>query len=129
MKKALTVGLFLIASPVCAGQVRVDLSKADCLQLLTDSAEYVPGVSVTGQAVTPADLNENIPLPDFNNMTFPVYLDVERDFPFWESKTEAGFVPLAQVEIKNGQVFVNGHLVSENGVMSLKKECESERKK
>ena len=92
-------------------------------------SRVVPGISVTGQAVTPADLNENIPLPDLNNMTFPVYLDLERDFPFWESKTEAGFVPLAQVEIKNGQVFVNGRLVSENGVMSLKKECESERKK
>ena len=129
MKRGLALCLFFIAPSVCAGQVRVDMSKADCLRLLADSAEYIPGVSVTGQAVTPADLNDNIPLPDLNNMTFPVYLDLERDFPFWDSKTAMGFFPLAHVEIKNGQVFVNGHLVSENGVTSLKKECESELEK
>ena len=129
MKRGVAACLLLTASPVCAGQVRVDLSKADCLRLLTDSAEYVPGVSVTGQAVAPADLNGGIPLPDLDDMTFPVYLDLKRDFPFQDSEMKEGNVPLAQVEIKNGQVFVNGRVVSENGVTSLKKECKSNLEK
>lgn len=125
----LTIGLLLITSPVCAEQVRVDVSKTDCLRLLTDSAEYVPGVSVTGQAVTPADLDDNISLPDLNNMAFPVYLNLERDFPFWNSEMNMGFLPLAQVEIRNGQVFVNGRVLSETGKTSLKTECAAYLKK
>ena len=125
MNKTLPVCLCLIASTVCADPVRMDVSGRDCFRLMTSSAEYVPGVSVTGQAVAPADLNggTDMPLPDLDDMTLPVYVDLERNFPFWDSELEAGVIPVARVDFKDGWVFVNGKPVSRQVQAVLKEEC------
>ena len=130
MKKVLPVCFCLMASAAYGGQVRVDLQKQDCIRLLSSSPDYVAGVSVTGKNIVSSDLNGIGSLFfDFDNMVFPVYLDLERDFPFWKSKTALGKIPLTRVEIKGGKVFVNDVFVSENGVNSLKNECKSVLKK
>ena len=110
---------------VCAEPLRINIHKQDCIRLLSQSADYVPGVSATGQAVAPADLNggTNIPLPDLENMTLPIYLNLKRDFPFWASDLDAGFLPVARVDFRGGQIFVNDTLVSEEGINALKKAC------
>lgn len=125
MKRTLTACLLLTAFPVAAEQVRVNVSKADCIRLLTSSADYVAGVSTTGRAVAPAGLNGGGPSPDVDNMSFPVYLELERDRSFGNFGLNAGVIPFTRVEIKNGQVFVNGALLSGNGMTALKKECEA----
>ena len=126
MKKIImATGFFLMAFQACAEPVRLHLSVKDCRRLLDDSASYVAGVSTTGKAVAPADLNQNadVSLPDLDNMIFPVYLDLKRDFPFWESKMKTGFVPIGRIEFKDGDVFVNGTLVSKNKQNVLKEVC------
>ena len=117
MKRVATTVFFLMASTVCAEPVRVDVSKRDCLRLMAASADYVAGVSMTGQPVVPADLNA----PDFENVTIPVYLERRRDFPFQDLSPEV--VPLLRAEYRNGQVFVNGTPVSGKTVNDLKSAC------
>ncbi|MBO4521119.1 MAG: hypothetical protein J5787_07935 [Alphaproteobacteria bacterium] len=125
MKKIALAFLLLITGNVRAEPVRVDVRKQDCIRLLFQSADYVPGLSATGQEVAPADLNDdaNIPLPDFKNMTLPIYLNLKRDFPFLESDLDAGFLPVARVDFRDGQIFVNDTLVSKEGANALKKAC------
>ena len=130
MKKAIIVCFCLIVFPAFAEPVRIDLSPKDCHRLLDDSAAYVPGVSTTRKAVVPADLNQSadIPLPDLDNMTFPVYLDLEQNFPLWKEKGQRGFAPVGQVEFKDGDVFVNGTLVSKNKLNAVKQVCREKMK-
>lgn len=131
MKKIALAFLFLTTGNVCAEPVRVDIPKSDCTRLLTESAAYVSGVSVTGREVVPADLNDgaDVPLPDLENMTLPVYIDLKRDFPFWASDMEAGFLPVARVDFRGGQIFVNGAPVSKEGENALRKACLESLKK
>ena len=127
MNKMLPLCFCLITAAASAEQVLLDLKKTDCIRLSEAFPDYVPGVSVTGRAVVSADLdNKNsLFLRDLNDMSFPVYLDLKRDFPFWNSETVMGSIPLSRVEIQDGKVFVNGFLVSENGEKSLKKACKN----
>ena len=123
MKKVFPLLFFLTASAVCADPVRVDVSKQDCFRLMTASADYVAGVSVTGQPVVPADLNA----PDFENVTIPVYLERPRDFPFQNLSPQT--VPLIRAEYRDGQVFVNGTPVPDKAVNDLKNACKKSLEK
>lgn len=127
MNKKRLLFLCFVSSAAVAEPVRFDLKKQDCLRLLANSPDYVAGVSVTGSAVVPAetDNESNMFSKTSDNMSFPVYLDLERNFSFLNSKTTMGSIPLAQVDIKNGKVFVNGSLFSESGEKSLKSMCET----
>ena len=127
MNKKRLLCLCFISSAAVAEPVRFDLQKEDCFRLLANSPDYVSGVSVTGEAVVPASAdNENSVLSETSDdMSFSVYLDLERNFPFWNSNTKMGDIPLAQVDIKDGKVFVNDTLVFESGEKSLKKMCET----
>jgi len=131
MKRIALALFFLMTENVWAEPVRADIPKSDCIHLLAESADYVPGISVTGQEVVSADLNSgiNMPLPDLENVTLPVYLNLKRDFPFLSSDFESGFLPVAQVDFQDGQVFVNGMLVFEDGVKALKKACKKSLEK
>ncbi|MBR1778449.1 MAG: hypothetical protein IJ752_07720 [Alphaproteobacteria bacterium] len=126
MNKGAFFCLCLISSQAFADSVRMEMSEQNCVRLLAASAEYVPGISTTGQTVAPADLNDGpeVTLPDPDNMTLPVYVVLKRGFPFWESDLEAGVLPAAQAEVKDGQVFVNGTLVSEDVHDTLKMACQ-----
>ena len=125
MKRAVPALLFLMAENAFAGSVRVDVSRSDCARLNVVPANYVAGVSVTGRPVVPADLNGGVSVspPDVENMSFPVYLDLERDYPFFNSELDIGALPVARVDFRDGRVFVNGTLVSEKTVDLLKDEC------
>ena len=118
MKRAASVLLLLMAENAFADPVRVDVSRSDCARLNVVPANYVAGVSSTGRPVVPADLNGGIsvPLPDVENMSFPVYLDLERDYPFFNSELNMGALPAARVDFHDGRVFVNGTLVSQTTV-------------
>ena len=117
MKKVFPLLIFFMASAVRAEPVRVDVSRRDCLRLLFSSADYVAGVSVTGQPVVPADLNA----PDFENVTMPVYVERGRDFPFQAPSPQT--VSVIRAEYRDGRVFVNGIPVSDNASNDLKNAC------
>lgn len=119
VNNAVLFSFCLIATEACADPVQVDLPRRDCIRLLADSPVYVPGISSTGKNVVPADLNDSSSL----DVTMPVYLDLERNFPFWQSRLQMGVVPAAEVNFQNGRIFVNGSMVSENGLNALQKAC------
>ena len=123
MKKVFPLLIFFMTSAVCAEPVRVDVSERDCLRLLFSSADYVAGVSATGEPVVPADPNA----PDFENATVPVYLERQRDFPFQDFSPRT--VPLITAEYRDGQVFVNGTPVSDNAANNLKNACKKSLEK
>lgn len=122
--------LCLFPAVLRAEPVQIEMSARDCRRL-TAGADYVAGVSVTGQAVPPADLNGGFSadLPDLTTADFPVFLHLTKESGFFDSGLETGYIPVAKVEIKDGRVFINGALVSENGAEALKKACEAQMKK
>lgn len=138
----------LTVSGAKAGTVqnrRIKMSAEDCRKISSVPAAYTPGVSMTGQAVVPADLGQDstlsttrqtvapadlgggyqFSLPDLQTLTLPVTVDLEKNFPFWASSLDFGSVPVATVEIRGNQIFVNGHLISDNGLSALKEACSS----
>lgn len=95
------------------------------------SAEYQPGVSVTGKRVMPADLSDgsSLDVPDVQFLTLPVWVDLEKDFPFWASSLHMGAIPVATFELKNGKVYVSGRELSQPAFAALREACLSFEKK
>ena len=143
----LLIFLCLFPMTLHAEPVQVKVSARECYRLVMSEASYVPGISVTGQAVVPADLNAKsslsttgqpvVPadlngnmtatdLPDLMTLTLPISLDLEKNYGFWDSDLDFGSVPLAKIEIRDGQVFVNGRLISANTADALKKACKEQ---
>ncbi len=88
------------------------------------SADYRSGVSVTGQPVVSADLNDyGFAEPDLQDITLPVSVDLEKDFPFFRSSLDLGTIPVGNVTFKNGRVYMNGHLLSGDAQNILKDQC------
>ncbi len=126
-----------------AQTAQVRMSAEDCQKLMAASAQYVPDVSVTGQAVVPADVSDTNPfsttgqpvapadlngpvamnLENMQTLTLPVSFDLSKDQSFWNSSLDVGDIPVVRVKIENGQIFVNGTLVSGNDLNALKKAC------
>lgn len=151
--KTLTVFLVCLLA-VCGADAQtvsgrqIQMSAADCRKISSVPAAYTPGVSTTGQAVAPADLGEDSTLsttgqtvapadlnggyqmaaPDLQTLNLPVTLDLEKNFPFWGSSLDFGTIPVAEVEVRGNQIFVNGHLISDNGLSALKQACSSAEK-
>ena len=121
MIKGLLFLFFLFSFPVAAEPLEVRISGRDCSELTLVPADWQPDTHVV-----PADLNAEVPtnLPDFLNRTFTVYFDLKKDFRFWNSDLDFDYLPVAVVEIKDGQIFVNGSPVSRYGEETLKKACE-----
>ena len=137
--------LFVIFFPtvLMAQSIHIKVSNSDCQKLLSSSADYIPGVSVTGQQVAPADLNESgmfattgqavvpanidesvsVPSFDLMTLTLPVSFDLGKNQSFWNSSLGFGDIPVAQVEMKDGQIFMNGRLIYGNDLATLKKAC------
>lgn len=128
---------------------RVRMSAEDCQRLMAASAQYVPDVSVTGQAVVPADVSDADPfgttgqpvapadlngavamnLQNLQTLNLPISFDLSRNQSFWNSSLDAGSIPVARVKIENGQIFVNGTLVSGSDLNALKNACFNELNK
>ncbi len=89
------------------------------------SADYVPGVDASGRAVAPADLGGgyNLPLPDLKTVTLPVSLDLEKNFPFLASSLWLGSIPIARIQIRDGQAYVNGRPLTQDAAAALKQAC------
>lgn len=141
--RGILIFLCLFPAVLRAEPVQIRISPQDCYRLAVPGADYVLGVSAdgrsvapadlgmdstlsaTGNRVAPADINGGVPVtpPDLTTLTLPVFLDLKKDFGFWNSDLEFGFIPVARVEIKKNRIFVNGVLVSENGAEALKKAC------
>lgn len=127
---------------------RIKISAADCHKISSVPAAYTPGISTAGQAVVPADLGSGgtlsttgqtvapagldggyqFALPDLQTLDLPVSVDLEKNFPFWASSLDFGSIPVAKVEIRGNQIFVNGHLISDNALSALKEACSSAEK-
>lgn len=123
--RGILIFLCLFPAVLRAESVQIRISPQDCYRLAVPGADYVPGVSADGRSVAPADINGGVSVtpPDLTTLTLPVFLDLKKDFGFWNSDLEFGFIPVARVEIKEGRIFVNGVLVSESGAEALKKAC------
>lgn len=108
---------------------KIRISKDACHRLKHGSAgvpaDYQSGVSVTGQPVVSADLNDGYGFaePDLQDITLPVSVDLEKDFPFFQSSLDLGTIPVGNVTFKNGRVYMNGHLLSGDTQNILKDQC------
>ncbi len=122
MMKSLLFLFFLFSSSVAAEPLEVRISERDCVAFTAVPADWQPDPHVV-----PADLNTGVSmdLPNFLNRTFTVYFDLKKDFRFWNSDLDFDYLPVAVVEIKDGQIFVNGSPVSQYGEETLKKACEA----
>lgn len=89
------------------------------------SADYQPGVSTTGKAVAPADLNGGYAWaePDLQDIELPISVDLEKNFPFFQSSLEMGTVPVGNVTFKDGKVYMNGVLLSDDAANVLREQC------
>ena len=126
-----------------AQTAQIQISVSDCQKLLAASAQYVPDVSVTGKAVVPAGVSDTDPfsttgqpvapadldgsvamnLENLQTLNLPISFDLSKNQSFWNSSLDAGDIPVAQVKIENGQIFVNGTPVFGNDLNALKKAC------
>ena len=61
--------------------------------------------------------------PDLQDITLPVSVDLEKDFPFFRSSLDLGTIPVGNVTFKNGRVYMNGHLLSGDAQNILKDQC------
>jgi hypothetical protein len=124
---------------------RIRISSADCVMWLRQekavpanyvpgvsttgqavaSADYVPGRNTAGQAVAPADLEGgyNLPVSDLKTVTLPVAVDLEKNFPFLASSLWLGSIPIARIQIRDGQAYVNGHPLTQDTAAVLKQAC------
>lgn len=89
------------------------------------SVDYVPGVDAAGRAVAPADLGGgyDLPVPDLKTVTLPVAVDLEKNFPFLASSLWLGSIPIARIQIRDGQAYVNGHPLTQDAAAALKQAC------
>ena len=119
MKRLAALLLVLPALPLRAETVAVP--PAGCAKL----ADYVAGVSTTGKAVVPADLNGGYQINAPTDFVLPVRVDLKRYYGFYESELHYGEIPAAVVEVKNGRVFLNGKAVENADADLLKRACET----
>lgn len=117
MKRLAAVLLLLPVLPLRAETVAV--SPADCAKL----SAYAAGVSTTGKAVVPADLNGGYQINAPTDFVLPVRVDLKRYYGFYESELRYGEIPAAEVEVKNGRVFLNGKAVENADADLLSKAC------
>lgn len=133
----------LFSSFSFAQTAQVRMSAEDCQKLMAASAQYVPDVSVTGQAVVPADVSDTdlfsttgqavapadlngsvaMNLENLQTLNLPISFDLSKNQSFWNSSLDVGDIPVARVKIENGQIFVNGALVSGSDLNALKSAC------
>lgn len=108
---------------------KIRISKEACRRLKTGSAsvpaDYQPGVSVTGDAVVPADLNGGYDFPsvDLQDIELPISVDLSKNFPFFQSSLDMGSIPVGNVTFKNGRVYMNGHPLTNDAANILKEQC------
>lgn len=115
--KRLAVAALLLTKPLSAETVAV--SAADCAKL----AAYVAGVSTTGKAVVPADLNGGYRIDAPTDFVLPIRVDLRQDYGFRESLMRYGEIPAATVEVKNGRVFLNGKAIENTDADLIAKAC------
>ena len=108
---------------------KIRISKEACRRLKSGSAavpaDYRAGVSTTGKAVAPADLNGGYAWaePDLQDIELPISVDLEKNFPFFQSSLEMGTVPVGNVTFKDGKVYMNGVLLSDDAANVLREQC------
>lgn len=117
MKRLAALLLLLPALPLRAETVAV--SPAGCAKL----ADYVAGVSMTGKAVVPADLNGGYQINAPTDFILPVRVDLKRYYGFYESELRYGEIPAATLEVRDGRVFLNGKAVENADADLVSKAC------
>ena len=117
MMKRLAAALLLLAKPLSAETVAV--SVADCARL----ANYVAGVSTTGKAVVPADLNGGYPVDEPTDFDLPIRVDLRRNYGFQESLLKYGEIPAAAVQVQDGRVFLNGKAIESADADLIARAC------
>ncbi len=117
MKRLAVAALLLLTKPLSAETVAV--SAADCVKL----AAYAAGVSTTGKAVVPADLNGGYKIDAPTDFDLPVRVDLRRDYGFQESLLKYGEIPAAAVQVQDGRVFLNGKAIGNADADLIAKTC------
>lgn len=121
MKKTGLILVLLAAAPVRAETVSI--SSADCRKIA-----YVGGVSTTGQPVVPADLDGGYQLDLPRTFSLPVNVELEKNYHLWDSLLLLGEIPVAHVEVRDGQVYLNGKAIINTDVTLLNEACNSVQK-
>ena len=114
----------ILTLPLIAVAAVTNTVAVDC----NDLAAYRAGRDVYGRAVAPADLNGGYGITPPENFSLPVSVVLKKEYPKWESDTFFGALPVAKVEVRGGNVFLNGKLLSGDDLDSVNAACDSVKK-
>ncbi len=112
------------AFPLIAALAVTNSVAVDC----NDLAAYRAGRDVYGRPVVGADLNGGYGIAAPESFSLPVAVLLKQAYPKWQSDTFFGALPVARVEVHDGQVFLNGKLVAADDVDTINAACDSVKK-
>ncbi|PCI32337.1 MAG: hypothetical protein COB54_07505 [Alphaproteobacteria bacterium] len=135
----LMVNNLLIVSSVSAAEtlyVSVDSCRILTRHIPTDDVSYKPGVDVRGRPVAPADLSPALDLGLKDKISFQLILDVAKESrrsadtqqQFQDHPGLEGRINLGRIEIKQGQVTLDGKPLASQHQIELTEFCKKSRK-
>ena len=128
------LGLLVLAGQAVAEPLELQISRAECLELLRHTARgdvaYQPGVDVRGQPVVPADLDDRPPLRLPESYRIQIEVDTAERFglPSRSERFDAD-IAVGEVEITlDGRAYFNGQPLQSDEAFELSQRCQERLK-